>query len=333
MIRAAILSFAHLHANSYAQCLHRHSGIEFCAVYDEDSACGGEQAQRYGAKFYQDAMELLRGEKPDFAIVCAENVRHCNLVLACAEAGVHCMCEKPIATTVGDANEMIKACTDAGVHLMTCFPVRYSPPVVRFREMVRGGRAGLPLAASCTNHGRMPPGWFLNKELAGGGAVIDHTVHVADLLRWILDREAVRVYAEVGHGLLHPGLGIDDVGLLTIEYEDGFFATLDTSWSRPAIFPTWGDVTIRMTGTDGVLQVDAFQQELEVYSDRDGRAEWQHWGENIDMLMIDDFVNHLLRNEPPAITGEDGLRALETALCAYQSAKTNKPVDINDIRC
>ena len=331
MLKAAILSFAHLHAFSYAECLRRHPDVDFCAIYDDAITRGSEQSHRYGVKFYHDAAELLRYESPQFAIVCAENARHRDLVLACADAGVHCLCEKPIATTLTHADEMTTTCRSAGVHLMICFPVRYSPSVVCMRDVVQSGKIGQPLAAACTNHGRMPPGWFLNKALSGGGAVIDHTVHVADLLRWMLGQEAVRVYAEIGHGLLHPGLEIDDAGLLTIEFEGGFFATLDTSWSRPAIFPTWGDVLLRIVGTDGVVRMDAFKQDMEIYSDRDHSVAWRHWGENIDMLMIDDFVKRLQCGEAPAITGEDGVRALEIALAAYRSAQINEPVEVKDI--
>src|SRR5438094_400261 len=106
---------------------------------------------------------------------------------------------------------------------------------------IADGAIGEVLAVKGTNHGSLPPGWLTDPALAGGGAVMDHTVHVADLLRWILEREFVSVYAEIDT-LLHPGLPVDDCGTLLLEMEGGVFASLDPSWSRPRTFPTWGDV-------------------------------------------------------------------------------------------
>src|SRR5215203_3512398 len=90
-----------------------------------------------------------------------------------------------------------QASENSGSMLRTAFPVRYLPSVARAREIVRGGALGCVLAVSGTNRGKIPGGWFLDPELAGGGAVMDQTVHLADLLRWMLDVEVKSVYAEV----------------------------------------------------------------------------------------------------------------------------------------
>jgi predicted dehydrogenase len=179
-----------------------------------------------------------------------------------------------------------------------------------------------------TNHGTMPGGWFTDKTLAGGGAVIDHTVHVVDLLRWFWNAEVTEVYAEVGYELLHPGLGIDDAGMLSFALSTGAYGTLDTSWSRPAAFPTWGDVTIEVIGERGVIRLDAFKQHLAVYSNQTIKTQWVHWGSNIDLGLIRDFVEMITEGREPSITGYDGLKALEVALAAYRSAETGQPVPL-----
>src|SRR3712207_2226093 len=158
---------------------------------------------------------------------------------------------------------MIRASEEVGQQLRVAFPVRYLPAVRQAREIVRSGGLGRVLAVNGTNHGRIPGGWFLDPEMAGGGAVMDHTVHVADALRWLLDAEARSVYAEIG--TFFGAEGIDDGAILTLELEggviaDGAFATIDPSWSRGEGYPTWGDVTLRITGTSGTLEVDAFAQ-------------------------------------------------------------------------
>ncbi len=110
-----------------------------------------------------------------------------------AQHGVHVLCEKPIATTLEDARAMIASCERAQVKLMIAYPpVRYNTPVLRVKEMVERGAVGEVLAIRGTNHGRLPGGWFVEPELSGGGAVLDHTVHVIDLIRWIFQKSLSR---------------------------------------------------------------------------------------------------------------------------------------------
>jgi len=327
-LKAVMASFAHPHANSYANCLARREDVSVCGVYDDDAQRGSAAAEKLGAAYDDNLPELLDRLKPDFAVICSENAAHRRDAEACAAAGVHALCEKPIAHTLADARAMMSAFERAGRILSIAFPVRYSPPVARLREKIMAGEIGRPIAASCTNHGRMPPGWFLDAAQSGGGAVIDHTVHVADVLRWILAADAVEVFAEVGNSLLHSGLGLDDAGLLSVKFEGGFFATIDTSWSRPKSFPTWGDVTINIFGDAGAIELDAFAQNALCCDDRAGMAVWKGWGDNMDALLIDDFVRAVLAGGPAPVPAIDGLKALEIALAAYESARRVAPVSL-----
>ncbi len=326
-MKIAMLSFAHLHALSYAACLQELPDVELAAIWDEDADRGQVMAERFATRFVPDLDTLLREEDIVGVIITAANADHRELAVAAAQAGKHILCEKPIATTIADAQAMIDAAEAAGVKLMTAFPVRYSPPTRRVYERVRAGEIGPILGAKCTNHGTMPGGWFTDKAKAGGGAVIDHTVHVVDLLRWMLEDEIVEVYAEVGN-LIYPDIHIDDCGLLSMRFASGTFATLDTSWSRPPIFPTWGDVTMELVGREGVLLLDAFRQNIEVYSQTQERISWVHWGTNMDREMIADFARVIREDAPVPITGYDGLKAMEVALAAYRSAEEGKPVSL-----
>jgi predicted dehydrogenase len=153
---------------------------------------------------------------------------------------------------------------------------------------------------------------------------MDHTVHVADLIRWFLNREFVSVYAEVD--TLLWDVEIDDCGLLSMELEGGIIITQDPSWSRPRTNPTWGDVTLEITGTEGVIQLDAFAQNFVLYDDRAGKITERSFGEDMDFGLIQDFVTMIRENREPSITGFDGLKAMEVALAAYQSAQEKMPV-------
>jgi len=155
---------------------------------------------------------------------------------------------------------------------------------------------------------------------------MDHTPHVVDILRWFLKSDPVEVYAEIDNRFYN--MDIDDTGILTIQFDNGVFVTLDTSWSRTKSYPTWGDVTMEIVGTNGVISVDSFAQDFDLYSDKNVKAQWVYWGDNMDLGLVDDFVASVKGDKPFQIKGEDGLKALEVALAAYESAKINAPVKI-----
>lgn len=323
-VKIGTMSFAHMHSRSYAQCINEMPEAVFVGVADDDPKRGKEMAENFGTKFFPSYEALL--EQVDAVIITPENIKHLPLTLMAAKAGKHVLCEKPISTNVADARAMIDACKKHNVKLMTAFPCRYSPAMIRVKEAVDAGQIGDILAIKSTNRGRMPGGWFIELEKSGGGAVIDHTVHVADLMRWVLRSEAVEVYAEISNLMHHEKY--DDVGELTITFDNGVFSTLDTSWSRPKSFPTWGDVTMDIVGTNGVISLDMFAQNIVCYDDRKMSVNWANWGSGVDYGMVKDFVDSVANDLPVPITGEDGLKALEVAVAAYKSRDTGQPVKL-----
>jgi predicted dehydrogenase len=328
MTKIGIFSFAHLHATSYAACLRQITGVELVGIYDDDPARGREMAARFDAGFF-DNTQVLLDKGLDGVIICSENSKHRAMVEAAAGQVMAILCEKPIATTIVDAQAIIDICTAKGTQLQIAYPVRFSQPVKHLKQTLDSGTLGKLYSAKCTNHGSMPGRWFVNQELAGGGAVIDHTVHVIDLLRWFWNSEVTEVYAEVGNELLHPGLGIDDAGLLSFTLANGMYGTLDTSWSRPSSYTTWGDVKIEVLGENGLIQVDAFSQALSVSSDAVGKTRAVGWGSNPDLGLVKAFIDMIREGREPESSGYDGLKSLQVALAAYESARTGAPVAID----
>lgn len=326
MTRIGIMSFAHMHAASYATCLNALPHAQLAAVWDDDARRGRAAAKDFGARFVKD-MDRFLASDIDAVIVCSENVKHRAMVEAAAKAGKWILCEKPLATTVADAKAMVAACKRAGAGLGTAFPCRYVPALIEAKERVARGEFGTLYAAACTNNGQFPGGWFADTALSGGGAVMDHTVHVADALRWITGKEFTEVYCEAGN-LFHKDLGIDDVGSLHMTMEGGLIVSHVASWNRPKSFPTWGDVTMELIGEKGVLSVDAFNQKLDVYNDEATKGEWANWGDNADLALIADFVASVDEQHEPSPTGEDGLRAVEVTAAAYRSLKQKRVVTL-----
>ncbi|MBN1917352.1 MAG: Gfo/Idh/MocA family oxidoreductase, partial [Verrucomicrobia bacterium] len=306
-MRIGILSFAHMHAESYAACIRQTPGAELAGIFDRDKTRGRMMAQRFSTDFV-DKLEVLLARDVDAVIVCSENARHRELVIAAAEAGKHVLCEKPIATTFEDAEAMIAACEANGVKLEIAFPCRFVLAVEMAKRMVDDGRVGRILAIKGTNRGTRPGGWFTKKNLAGGGAVMDHTGHVVDLMRWFMGAEVREVYAEIGNMIY--GDDVDDSATLTLTFDNGVFATLDPSWSRNKAYPTWGDVTMAITGTQGVLTIDAFDQKLMLYAHDGPVGQEICIADNMDLYLIRDFVECITRDSEPLISGRDGLEAL-----------------------
>ena len=324
-VRVGVVSFAHVHSPAYAAVLKDLDAADFIGITDEDPARGAEAAEQFGVRFFESAASLF--DEVEAVVVCSENKNHVRDVIPALQAGAHVLCEKPISITLEDARDMIQASETSGSQLRTAFPVRYLPSMVRTREIVREGSLGRVLALSGTNHGKIPGGWFLDPELAGGGALMDHTVHLADVLRWMLDVEVKSVYAEVDSFF---GAGTDDAAILTLELEggpfaDGAFATIDPSWSRGDGYPTWGDVTLRIAGTSGVLDVDPFARPLRTFDHETGVPSWSYTGEDMNALMLAEFLRGVAEGEPSGASGLDGLRTLEVVLAAYRSAEDHEP--------
>lgn len=325
MIRIGLISMAHMHAYSYARALlTMDERARIAGVFDPDPERGQKAAEQFGSQYFGDLQELL--SKADAVIICSENSLHMEYTLAAAAAGCHVLCEKPIATNEEDALRMIAACDQAGVKLQIAFPVRFAAPMQRAKELLDANAIGDILCIKGTNHGQMPGGWFVDQELSGGGAVMDHTVHVVDLIRWFLGKEVVSMYAEVDTMLYD--VDIDDCGMLSMELEGGIFATQDPSWSRPRTFPTWGDVLLDIVGTEGILRVDAFAQGLTVFDDQERQVVQHSWAEDMDMLLIADFLHSIETDAPPSVSGYDGLQAMRAALAAYESARQQKVVSV-----
>lgn len=317
--KIGIISFEHMHAVSYTSALLKIPGIELAGIADSDNARGKEMAARFNTTFYNDYRELLNTDI-DGVIICTCNKLHMPVTIDAANAGKHILVEKPFAISYEDANTMLNACRKNNVKIMTAFPLRFNQAVINAKRAVENGEIGEILCITGINHGKMPSGWFLDKNLAGGGAVMDHTVHVADLMRWFTKSEAKTVYAESGP-LIHNE-DIDDCGILSIEFENGVFGTIDTSWAHHKNYTIWPEVYMEIIGTNGVIVLDAFKQIQRVYTE--GEIYDDEWGSDGDKGLVQEFSEVLRSGKDPLVTGVDGARAMEIALAAYRSSESHR---------
>lgn len=323
-LRLGILSCAHMHAYGYAHAAIEREDILLAGVWDHQPKRADRFAKRWNISTFDDLGALL--DACDAVIIASENRRHAQHVERAAQAGKHILCEKPVATSTEEAERIRTAVETSSVIFMTSFPCRLSPAYTTMRSRIRDGAVGKVLALCGTNHGTCPFDWFVEPEESGGGALMDHVVHVADLMRDLLRESPTIVYAQVNS--LRLNLSCEDTAFLHLTFPSGAFATLDGSWSRPTNYKTWGDVRLAVTGDKGVMEVDLFAQALDLFTDQNPTHREVGYGTSLDRELLDAFTQAITTKSEPPISLDDGLAASAIAIAAAQSAQKDEPVAI-----
>jgi 1,5-anhydro-D-fructose reductase (1,5-anhydro-D-mannitol-forming) len=338
-MRIALMSFAHLHATSYARLLAAQPGVEVIAAdpghQRRPGETGGPELAAELGVDYVDDYDTLLASRPAGVVVCAENAAHRRLTELAADAGAHVLCEKPIATTLADARAMTAACARAGVQLMIAHPVRFAPSFAALQQTVTAGTLGDLVGIAGTNNGRLPRGraWFVDPDAAGGGALTDHLVHVLDLIDALWPGSRVRSVYAVANRVLHSEVAVETGGLAALVLD---LATpsgprqvpvsIDASWSLPDRYPTWGGLTLRLVGTGGLGDIDPFAFRVGGHLASTGNAAWIPYGPDLDALLLRSFLDVVAGVAPAAPNGEAGTRVLAVVLAAYASVASGQPV-------
>jgi predicted dehydrogenase len=326
-VGVALLGCGHRpHAWSYARALTAGSAARLVGVHDTDPLLAHSVADDFGAPCVSDAEELVARPDVRAVVVCSPTDEHRRHVELAAAHGRHVLSEKPLATTLADAQAMLAVTEAAGVQLHVAFVSRFLPQVRRVKAALAGGTLGSLVGARAGNRGRPPlpphyPAWITTPQHSGGGALIDHSVHLVDVLRHLTGREVQAVAAETGELLWSAG--VEDCALLSLRLDGGAVAGLDPSWSVPADNPWDYDFFLRLVTTAGSVDLDDTSEAVRVVSGHLGPGlRLLGFGEDPDAAMIEAFVASVRAGEPvpPSASGTDGLRALEVALAGYASA-------------
>lgn len=329
----ALLGCAHVpHAMSYARAITQSTSVRLVAAWDDTPDIAQRVADRFTVPLAASPDELLAMPGVDAVVVCSATDDHRHLVELAAMAGRHVLCEKPIATTLADGDAMIDACDRAGVQLHVAFVTRFYPLVQRVRGLVLDGAIGEVVGLVGGNRGRPPlppayPAWITDPARAGGGALIDHSVHVTDVMRHVTGLEVEDVGAEVDTRFWDAG--VDDMALLSLRFAGGAVGSVDPSWSVPANNPWHYDFYLRVLGTSGALAIGDTTESLNVVGSvgRPGQV-LVPFGVDIDALMIEAFATSIREGRiiEPCADGQAGTRALEIALAGYQAAAAGSRV-------
>ncbi|CAH0128638.1 1,5-anhydro-D-fructose reductase [Arthrobacter sp. Bi26] len=322
--------------------------VAIVGVCDIDLQRAQDTAEAWGIPAAVNTVEELLGLDLDIVSVCTPHPTHQDVVLQAAAAGVHVLCEKPIATDLASAERMVKACDDAGVKLGVLFQRRFWPAAQRIRAAIDDGTLGRPIMGQCSVMLHRDPEYYSRDAWRGtwandgGGVLMTQAIHYIDLLQWFMG-DVAEVYGKINTYFHGEHIEVEDSATAVITFTSGAMATLEAS---TAVSPSLG-VQIRVTGETG-----ASASLTEFPEGSDGRVDlWAVSGTistdpvypngvdpNVSLTTINgqliphhtaqvrNFVRSLRGGGEPAITGHDATKALRILLSIYESSRTGNPI-------
>jgi 1,5-anhydro-D-fructose reductase (1,5-anhydro-D-mannitol-forming) len=296
-----------------------------------------DRANAYAAenkipKAYNNLNALLDDREIDVVYISTTNDLHRDQALAAAAAGKHILCEKPLALSLDDAQQMLKAARVANVVFGTNHHLRNAVTHRTLRKLIKEGEIGKPLAARLFHAGYLPPrlqGWRLSRPEAGGGVILDITVHDADTLRFVLDSEVEDVVARSAtQGLAHSGL--EDAVMGVMYFRNGVLAQFHDAFTIKHA-PTG----LEIHGTEGSLfALDVMLQDpvgrVVLRRDKEETEIKLDPPENLYVHCIRHFNQAVLTGSQPFATGIDGLRSLAIGLAALESTKSGRRTPVQN---
>jgi 1,5-anhydro-D-fructose reductase (1,5-anhydro-D-mannitol-forming) len=296
-------------------------------VVSRTAAKAQEFAERHGAaSAYDDYRALLDDPAVDAVYIATPNALHADQVVAAAEAGKHVLCDKPLATTVADAERAVAACDAAGVGLGITFQTRNHEGMRDIRDLLAAGGIGsVRLVQVELGTGRkLPQNWRTDPALAGLGVLNNLGVHAYDLLRYLLGAEVVEATAVVD---VEPGLEVDTLALALLRFDNGALAYVNANQSLPN-----PQQHLAVYGTEGtVLGRDVTRPNLTgsiTVTGRDGTTERTVSSAGAFLATIGNFADAVLHGRDPSPSGLDGLRNAELTAALARSARERRSVPL-----
>lgn len=334
-VNLGIISYAHPHTSKYAAAIAAHPDVSLAGIagLGLNTEIAKEEADRYGVTYYDDYQDLFERNDISGVYVGTEPMRHLEVVTVGASMGKHILCDKPIALTLGEADEIIGLVKRSGIKFMVPFNPRYQLPLMKAKAILDNNDAEDLVSVFAIKYGKLPsniPGpadysWLMDPQQAGGGGFLDIGIHAIDAMRWLACSEVRTVYAHIDCSICE-NLPVDDLGLMTVEFENGVIGALSAGWVNPDAYPTWLDVRFEILTTKRAILIDSPYHDYWFYgANQTGRVIW--WRRDVDGL-VDEFITAILEDRQPAITGEDARAALAITLAAYESAASGKVIGL-----
>jgi predicted dehydrogenase len=292
---------------------------QIVAITDINEQTARAAAQQVGAQVFRDVQQMLNQTDLDAVDICTPPSAHLEAALLAIERGLHVLCEKPLAHHPDAARQMVRAAEEKGVRLMTAFCHRFHPPIVALKRIIQAGELGEVVMFRNRFAGPfkgVEERWFSDKEVAGGGVLMDTSVHSIDLFRFLVG-EVTRVQAVTRQ--TNPAIGeVEDTAVVLLSTEDNRMGVVEASWVLAAGFNV-----VEVYGTEGAAMVhywDGFKSRYKTNT----MSEWQpleEVGPDRFVGEIQHFVDACLGRTELQVTGYDGYRAVQIVYEAYAAAQ------------
>lgn len=292
---------------------------------------------------YTDYLQMLASDKPDIVTIATESGKHKQIAVDCLNAGCHVICEKPMALSTSDAQEMIDVARKNGKKLAVCFQNRFNAPVQKLREAYEKNRFGRIF------HGMVQVRWNRNESYYAeapwrgtweqdGGTLMNQCTHGIDLLQWMMGEDAIRVQAQTRR-FLRP-IDAEDFGCAIVEFSSGAVGIIE---GTADIYPKNLNETLSVFGERGSVVIGGIAvNKMETWRFADSAVVGDPEEKVLDPQTKDpptvygfghsalfaDVIAAIRDNREPLVSGEKGKKALEIILAIYQSQKTGKAVEL-----
>ena len=320
---------------------------ELVGFFNPTRSRAEDMAAKYGGKAYDTADELLANPEIDAVSVCAANNAHAELTVKALRAGKHVLCEKPMAISLADCEEMVKVAHEEGRILMIGQNQRLTRAHELAKKMIADGEIGRVITfRTAFGHGgpetwSITPGkntWFFDKTKAAMGAMADLGIHKTDLIQFLLGENVVRTTAKLStldkRGADGNLIGVDDNAICIYEMADGVIGTMTASWTYYAA----EDNSTVIYGTEGEMRIYDDPAHSIVLRKKGGEVKYfdveqiQTNDNQTKSGVIDLWVDCLMENKESPISGESVLSAMRAVFASIESSETGKAVDIPENR-
>jgi predicted dehydrogenase len=327
--------------------------VEITALCDVDEGRLKEIGDSYNIPLrYKDYNELFASGKVEAVSICLPNSLHAPAAIAALEAGLHVLCEKPLAESATTGQTIVEAAAKAPGKFMICFNRRYRPDVRWMKEMITASKLGqiYQVKAGWIRETGIPvgTGWFTNKAMAGGGPLIDLGVHMLDMVMWLLDYPApLTVSGDVQTNFGSRGLkmwrrpnekapanyAVEDLAIAFIRLAGNISLNLETSWASHAK-PGLDDFYVTLMGTEGTIEfyVTNYAREntLTFYTELNGAPATIHprivSPQSDHVYAVAEFVQCIQKDLSPTAPATDGLTIMHIIEAIYQSAAQKREI-------
>ena len=320
-----------LHAENL---MYRLPKAELLAVSDIYVEAAQEVAASLGvAAAYEDHRRILEDDRIDAVLICSSTDTHAQIIEDAAGAGKQIFCEKPIALDLAKIDRALVAVEQADVKLMVGFNRRFDPNFRRVHDVVAAGDVGEPHLLRITSRDPAPPPLAYVK--VSGGIFLDMTIHDFDMARFLIGSEVEQVYA-AGNVLVDPKIGEAgdiDTTLITLHFANGVLGAIDNS--RQAVYGY--DQRVEVFGSGGVVTADnaypntvAIGDTQRVHRDLPLNFFIERYTESY-VAEIQAFVDCVVNDTPPPVTGVDGRIPVVMGYAAQKSYQEGRPVKLSEV--